>query len=462
MAGASEQSPSLEAADPLPEAAGEQAGPGDSEGKRVSWAELYFDLILAFAVGQTAHIMITSPAWSGLGWAFGLFIPLWWTWIGFVVLCNRYADRSVQRLFVLAGTLPLAVAAIETHAAADGRQMAFTFALAGARLLLAAAFALSSTAARQVAGGYLVSTVVFAGSAFVPGPWRYLLWAFALVQEAGILLLRDGRPTRGGRGERSHGRVRGRDQARQKQARQNQVRQSRTERLRVMFRPPADPERTMDTSHLAERFGAMIIILLGELVASVAGSALGLPDVTPRFWFGLLGGLVLGAALFWIYFTAAAPMNETVLRASGGNPAMAYGLYAAGHLTPAFALLSMAAGVSLTLSGEAGQAAAWFLAGGMAAYLLGNRVMFIGETPTLGRGTPRKFSTIPRLALVAATACLALLEPLISATGVVLVTAGWAAAIAADLTWRMPSRLRDIAANPLSLFGAAADDPPAE
>jgi hypothetical protein len=64
-----------------------------------------------------------------------------------------------------------------------------------------------------------------------------------------------------------------------------------------------------------------------------------------------------------------------------------------------------------------------------------------------------------------ATVCLALLEPLISATGVVLVTACWAAAaavVAAGLTWRVPSRLRDLAANPLSYFGTAADDPPAE
>ena len=88
--------------------------------------------------------------------------------------------------------------------------------------------------------------------------------------------------------------------------------------------------------------------------------------------------------------------------------------------------------------------------------------MFIGKTPALGRGKATDFGTFPRLALAAATVCLALLEPLISATGVVLVTAGWAAAIAADLTWRMPSRLRDITADPLSFFGRAADDTPAK
>jgi hypothetical protein len=42
--------------------------------------------------------------------------------------------------------------------------------------------------------------------------------------------------------------------------------------------------------------------------------------------------------------TAAAPISEYVLRASGGNPAMAYGLYAGGHLGPAFSLLTIVTG----------------------------------------------------------------------------------------------------------------------
>ncbi len=161
--------------------------------KRVSWVELYFDLIFVFAVSETTHVMVSDPHWGGFGRALGLFIPLWWTWIGFVVLYNRqYEDRVSQRLFVLVGTLPCAVAAVETHAAATGHGAAFIAALAAARFVLALAFAFTSDQGRQVAIGYGVSTVAFAVSAFVPGPWRYLLWAFALIQEAGFLLLRNG------------------------------------------------------------------------------------------------------------------------------------------------------------------------------------------------------------------------------------------------------------------------------
>lgn len=382
-------------------------------GKRVSWVELYFDLIFVFAVGQMTHIMTGEPHWSGFGVALGLFTPLWGTWVGFVILYNRHGeDRTSQRLLVLAGTLPCAVAAIETHAAAGGHEMAFAFALAGARLILALGFSFTTGPARRVAIGYSVSAVGFVVSAFMPSPWRYLLVAFILIQEAGLLLLRYGERSDGERA-----RERGGEHDGQRDA-ERPARRSRTESVLAMFKPPADPASRVDAAHLSERFGLMMMILLGEVVVAVAGSAAGVPVHGLRYWLGLLAGLVFAAALWWIYFTAAAPISEYVLRFSGGNPAMAYGLYAGGHLVPAFSLLTMAAGVSLVLSGSAHAAAAWFITGGLASYLL---------------------------------------EPLISATGVLLVITAWAAAIAAYVTWRFPGRLKGVTADPLTYFHPGPD-----
>ena len=73
----------------------------EAAAKRVSWVELYFDLIFVFAVGQLSHIMVTEPRWAGLGIALGLFLPLWWTWVGFAVLYNRHGqDKTAQRLLL--------------------------------------------------------------------------------------------------------------------------------------------------------------------------------------------------------------------------------------------------------------------------------------------------------------------------------------------------------------------------
>src|SRR6185437_13667538 len=331
------------------------------------------------------------------------------------------------RLFVLAGTLPSAVAAVEAHAAADGHAMAFLVSLAGARLVLALAFAFGAGKARQVTLGYGASAAIFVAASFTPVPWRFPLLAFALIQEAAFLLLRNGAAPRG----------RGRGAGRR-------PRPSRAESVRAMFKPPADPASRVDAAHLAERFGLMIIILLGEVVVAVGSSAAGVPVHGTRYWLGLVGGLVLAAALWWIYFTAAAPISEYVLRASGGNPAMAYGLYAAGHLSPAFALLTMAAGMSLALSGEGPPAAAWFITGGLAVFLAGSQVMTDNGRV---RGGP-----LVRTAIIAATVCLAFLRPLVSTTGVVLAATAWAGVIAAYVTWRVPGRLKALAADPLSYF----------
>ena len=407
--------------------------------KRVSWVELYFDLIFAFAVGETTHVMVAAPDWTGFGRALGLFLPLWWTWIGFVVLYNRHPEDEIsQRLFVLAGTLPCAVAAVETHAAASGQGTAFAVALAAARLVLALAFAFTSEHGKKVAIGYSVSAVVFAASAWVPGPGRYLLWALTLIQEAGFLLLRNG--------ERNGAR----DVDRSDDRNEAGSRRTRAESLRAMLRPPADPARRVDAAHLAERFGLLMIILMGEVVVSVGAAAVDVPRHDPRYWLGLLAGLVLAAALWWMYFTAAAPLNEYVLRASGGNPALAYGIYAGGHLSPAFALLTMSAGVTLTLSGDSPRAAAWLITGGLAVYLAGSQVI---PTEPLTR-----FTRVLRPAIIPVTACLGFLRPAIGATGAVVVAALWAAAIAAYVTWRTPDRLKGIKADPLTYFRSAPPD----
>jgi low temperature requirement protein LtrA len=114
----------------------------EGAGRRVSWVELYSDLIFVFAVGPVAHAIVAEPHWRGIAAAAGLFATLWWTWIGYVVLYNRHGEnRAVQRLFVLAGTAPCALAAVEAHRAAEGHVAGFAFALAGARLVLAVAFA---------------------------------------------------------------------------------------------------------------------------------------------------------------------------------------------------------------------------------------------------------------------------------------------------------------------------------
>ncbi|WP_410573768.1 low temperature requirement protein A [Amycolatopsis sp. cmx-4-61] len=396
-------------------------------GKRVGWVELYFDLVFVFAVGQVAHGIVADPHWARAAAALGLFATLWWTWIGFAVLYNRRGDdsRVADRLFVLAGTIPCGIAATQAHHVFEGHPAIFAAAMAAVRLILAAAHQWPRTGAdqRRISWGYAFSAVLFAVSALLPH--HGLLWALALVQEAGFLLLGDRQDRR--RGERP----------------------TREKRWRTMLAPPRDPSLAVDSAHLAERFGLFMILLLGELVITVGTAALERPADDLGYWLALAGGLVLAGALWWVYFSSAVEIYERLLGFSGGNPALAYSLYAGGHLLPAFALLLMAAGVNLALHESPPHAAAWFTTAGLAIYLAGTRVF--------AAGSHRWSFALARVAALAATVNLAFLDRVLPAPAVVLVIAVWAVAMAVVTAVLRRRSLTHLDQDPVAFLRQVAD-----
>lgn len=394
---------------------------GPAHGKRVGWVELYFDLVFVFAVGQVAHGMVADPHWARAAAALGLFATLWWTWIGFAVLYNRRGDdsRAADRLFVLVGTIPCGIAATQAHHVFEGHPAIFAVAMAAVRLILAAAHrwpARPGLDQSRISWGYAVSAVLFGVSALIPH--GAVLWAFALLQEAGFLLLGD-RPRRR-RGE-------------------PRERLTRASRWRDLLKPPRDPNLAVDSAHLAERFGLFMILLLGELVITVGTAALERPADDVAYWASLVAGLVMAGALWWLYFSSAARIYERMLDLSGGNPALAYSLYAVGHLFPAFALLLVAAGVNLSLHESPPQSAAWFTTAGLAMYLAGTRGFQAG-------GAPRWYTGLARIAALVATVCLAFLGRVLPPPAVVVVIAVWAVVttvVAAGIRHRALDRMGD-------------------
>jgi low temperature requirement protein LtrA len=394
---------------------------------------LYFDLIFVFAVGQVAHAIVAEPAWLRVLQALGLFGALWWTWIGFAVQYNRHGDdaRATHRLIVLAGTIPCGIAATQAHHVFDGHPAGFALALAAARLVLVVAAAQVPATRKRIAPGYAASAVLFLVSMAVPQPWRYVVWAFALTQEGGFLLLGERRERIGLRRRRPGGGRRVRDTMRQE-----------------MFAPPRDPSQAVDSAHLAERFGLFMIILLGELVITVGSAALDRPHQDAAYWLSLVGGLVLAGALWWVYFSSAADLNERLLNLSGGNPALAYTLYAGGHLTPAFALVMVAAGVGLSLHEHPPGSAPWFITVGLTIYFGGTRVF--------SSGSRRWYAGLGRLAAIAATVNIALLQRVVSLPVVVVVAAAWALVAAAVVSVFRANTLSRLKADPAAFLRDAS------
>lgn len=334
-----------------------QAKPEVQElGKRVSWVELYLDLVFVLAVGQLAHLIIEQPRLHTVSVALGLFVALWWTWIGFTVLYNRHgADDTFQRTLFLAASVPVGAAAVAVRGASQGHVAAFAISLAFTRIVLAAGNARDDDPSSSrgdalrlwTARACLISAALFLISIIVPRPFSYLLWAAAYLHESAVMFAGDGLL-----GRRLNRRRRRGGQA-----------------------SAEDAGATLETHHFAERFGLFIIILLGEVVVEAGEAAADWRSPSAATWFGLVAAMVLAGALWWTYFTAAADIDLNALRVSRGSPAAGRAIFAVGHMVPAFALLIAAAGIGLLIRASPPTIAFWLASVGVGMYLAGTSAL---------------------------------------------------------------------------------------
>lgn len=370
-------------------------------GKRVSWVELYLDLVFVLAVGRLAHLIVAHPEMHSVWVALGLFATLWWTWVGFAVLYNRHgADALALRVLFLAGSVPAGVAAVAIDPASTGDSTVFALALAATRLVLAGATAVAGGGTDLLRGritrACLLSAALFLISIWVPEPFRYLLWAAGIVAESGAMLTEDREAVR--RARRDHD-------------------------LKALA--PVDPAEALDAHHFAERFGLFLIILLGEVVVEAGQGSLAGAVSTTSGWAALVAAMLLAASLWWLYFDSAADINLKVLELSGGSPTMARAIFAVGHMFPAFALLITASGVGLLLEEEPPHIAAWLACVGIGIYLGGTRALMAGA----------RVPAIARALLLVATFQLARLRPELSPYQYLWLLTAWVV-ICAALTTR--------------------------
>lgn len=237
---------------------------------RVSFAELFYDLVFVFAITQISHHLLAHYSLSGAVETGFLFLSIWWIWIYSTWVFNRLdPERVPVRLLLFAmmlGGLFLSMAVPEAFGA---RGAVFGLAYASIHLgrslfVLAAArgnAALTRVYQRILFWNALAAVFWIAGGLAGPGA-RLGLWSLALaIDVTGPLV---GYRTPGlGRSETT--------------------------------------DYTVNGGHMAERCGLFVIICLGESLL-VSGATFGKMDWTAA---GLLafGAAVAGAVgMWWVYF----------------------------------------------------------------------------------------------------------------------------------------------------------------
>lgn len=83
--------------------------------RRVTWLELFFDLIFVAAVAQVDAPLSTDYSLAGVFRFVAFFLLIWWAWTGHTLYSTRFdTDDLIQRLFTLVQMF--AVAAMAANA----------------------------------------------------------------------------------------------------------------------------------------------------------------------------------------------------------------------------------------------------------------------------------------------------------------------------------------------------------
>lgn len=327
---------------------------GEEEDRSATWMELFFDLALVLVVAELAHALIEDHDLPTSLAFVGLFVTVWWAWLGATLYANRYdTDDPPYRLAMLALTFTVAGMAASISDVLHGETTAFAVCFAVNRLLLALLYARAYRHIGQGVSGsavYLVGlgleTLVWAASVLVEPPVALWLWAAAVAIGVITSLVAGTRPN----------------------------------------------TAALHLEHLPERFGLLVILVLGE---SVAGVVTGLHDA---HWervatLTAIAGFLVASALWWSYFDLAGPAARRQLHEEQEDrPGLAQNAYVYGQLPATLGLVVVGVGIegAIAHSGDPSLEAAFRVAllGGAALHFAAMTLILFGTTGRPREGWP--------------------------------------------------------------------------
>ncbi|MDH3293152.1 MAG: low temperature requirement protein A [Acidimicrobiia bacterium] len=158
---------------------------------RVTWLELFFDLVYVAALIQLGDRLAGDVGWAGVARFGGAFVVLWWTWTGTTAFINRFAGDDVpHRLLTFAQMFAVgtfAVVAASTNV--DDPTSWLVAAYLGARIPLLIMYLRARTTApgdpiiNLYLGAFGAGAALWAASLALPPSARLWIWAVALLVE---------------------------------------------------------------------------------------------------------------------------------------------------------------------------------------------------------------------------------------------------------------------------------------
>jgi low temperature requirement protein LtrA len=297
--------------------------------KRVTWAELFFDLVFVFAVTQVAALLHADHSWAGVLRALVVFVPIWWGWVGTSVHANIHdVDNPIDRIGIFAVGLASLFMAMATTQAYGSRGLLFGISYLMLRVILAA---LVFRGPRLTLNAFSVALLVTGPLLTIGGlvgdpDLRLAIWGLAALVDLGApALLR--------------------------------------RRLALV---------RYEASHLPERFGLFLIIALGESIVGIGMGAVA--DLTVARGVAVAAAFALTCALWWLYFAFAAGAMRHALEVAEIKTDVIRPVLAYGHLIFIAAIIAVAVGLAEVVAHPGDHLhlpVAALLFGGCALYLVG-------------------------------------------------------------------------------------------
>jgi low temperature requirement protein LtrA len=305
------------------------------EGDRVTFLELFFDLVFVLAITQCTAFMVHDPTWEGLAKGVLVLGVMWWAWVGYAWLTSVvHPEEGIVRLAIFVAMAGVVVAALCIPDAFGDLGLTFAVAYGVVRVGQLALFHVAGRDTpelrRSVWTGLVPSTALGIGllvvAHFTDGAAQISLWATALALDVlGPYLF-------GSEGWR------------------------------------------LAPHHFAERHGLVFIIALGESIVAIAvGAEAG---VDAGVVMAAVFATALAAAMWWAYFDVVALVAErqlVSLPVGKEQNEMARDSYSLLHFPMVAGVVLIAFGLHETfvhVDETLHQETAFALVGGLAIYLL--------------------------------------------------------------------------------------------
>jgi low temperature requirement protein LtrA len=277
--------------------------------KRVEPLELFFDLVFVFALTQVTARMADDLSWGGLLRGLLVFVAIWWAWAAYAWLTNEVdTRRAMVRLAIFGAMVAMLLASLAIPGAFESDALLFACAYLGVRVLHPLLFAAGSEhvgvrhAARALLPTSTIAPALLIAASALDGVAQTAVWIGALAIDY------VGGSTRGIEGWR------------------------------------------LSPGHFTERHGLIVIIALGESIVAIGVGAAGLALGAGELAAAALG-VVIAAALWWIYSVGTPERVEQRLHAADGRAriVMARDAFSFVHLPLVAGIVLLALGVKKTL-----------------------------------------------------------------------------------------------------------------